>query len=141
MQPFVFHGATAVTATMSKAWSHPLGGSASHGCQPHMVALMSFFHGSVDHSCDETFAKKEPLEQTLLDIKHWMCDIVFSDPDPRPDDWPAQGHSSSLEQAEKAVSFFMPNKSMQWHDGRGNPTRSATVDNLMKDGDDTIPAK
>ena len=110
-----------------------MGSSTSYGYQPHMVALMSFFHGCVDYPHDKTFTKEELLELTPLDIKRWMCDIVFGDPDPGPDDRPTHGRSSSLEQAKKAVSFFMPNKSMQWYDGRGNPTRSATVNDLMKE--------
>ena len=116
-----------------EAWSYPLGSRTSYNYQPYMVSLMSFFHGCVDYPRDKTFTKEELLELTPLDIKRWMSDIVFGDPDPGPDDRPTHGRSASLEQAKKAVSFFMPNKSMPWCDGRGNPTRSAAVNDLIKE--------
>jgi len=116
-----------------EAWRYPLGNRTSYGYQPYMVALMSFFHGCVDYPPDKTFTKEELLELTPLDIKRWMCDIVFDDPDPGLDDRPIHGRSSSLEQAKKAVSFFMPHKDIQWYEGRGNPTRSAPINDLIKE--------
>jgi hypothetical protein len=45
-----------------EAWQYPLFSNTSRVYQPHMVSLMSFFHGCVDYPRDKTFTKEELLE-------------------------------------------------------------------------------
>ena len=56
-------------------------------------------------------------------------------PDPEPNDNPTEGRSSALTFAQKAISYFMPNKLMSWNvlanPPVGNPTKSVVVNNLI----------
>ena len=55
-------------------------------------------------------------------------------PDPEPNE-PTEGRSSALTFAQKAISYFMPNKLMSWNvlanPPVGNPTKSVVVNSLI----------
>lgn len=112
-------------------WQYPRNTS----YQPVMVDLMSFFHGGVEYAANSTFTREELLELGPLDIKRWLSNKAFGDPDynVHQGDRPLFARSSSLEYCKKAVSFFMPNRLPPWIDGAGNPTKSAVVNNLIRE--------
>ena len=68
-------------------------------------------------------------------MARWMKNRAYGMPDPGPDDWPTVCRSSALEQCKKAVSWFMPNKHMQWNvqSNCGNPTKSVPANDVIKD--------
>lgn len=53
---------------------------------------------------------------------------------PTEDSRPTHGRSSSLYDIKKSISYFMPNKNMQWNEltGVGNPTRLSLVNETIK---------
>ena len=63
-----------------------------------------------------------------------MCK-AYGIPDPGPNDNPTEGRSSALTFAQRAISYFMPNKLMSWNvlanPPVGNPTKSVVVNNLI----------
>ena len=96
---------------------------------------MSFFHGGVDYPANTRFTREELLELGPLDIQRWLANKAFGDPDydVHRGDRPGFARSSSLEFSKKAISFFMPYRLTPWVDGSGNPTRSAIVNNLLRE--------
>jgi hypothetical protein len=58
----------------------------------------------------------------------------YGTPNPRENDRPTEGRSSSAEFIKKAISHFMPNRLMGWNERarEGNPTRSVKVNELLK---------
>jgi hypothetical protein len=99
--------------------------------QATMVEFMSHFHGLI-YPKNHRFTRSELLEITPLEIKRWMCDKAFGTPDIGLRDRPSKGRSSSLSYYKKALSHFMPNKSVPWMNGQGNPTRSQVVNDVIK---------
>jgi len=99
--------------------------------QPYIVSMMSHYHG-VEYESTQIFTKEHLLEVTPLEIKRWLCDRAFGDPDINEDSRPINCRSSTLEMCKKAVSFFMPYKNVPWCAGQGNPTRSGIVNDVIK---------
>ena len=112
-------------------WEYPT----SEAYQPYMVELMEFFHGGVDYASNQTFTREELLELGPLDIKRWLANKAFGDPDYNVNqgDRPIYARSSTLAFAKKAISFFMPNHLPPWANGAGNPTKSSVVNNLLRE--------
>eukprot|EP00957_Ditylum_brightwellii_P065630 4977546-Ditylum_brightwellii.AAC.1 len=71
---------------------------------------------------------------TQHDIYWWMAFKVHGTDDPTPDNNPTEGRSSSLKYYKKAISYYMPNRRMQWNEilKVGNPTRSEDVNDLVQ---------
>jgi len=97
--------------------------------------LMEFFHGGIEYPSDQQFTREQLLELGPLDIKRWLANKAYRDPDYnlRRGDRPVYARSSTLEFAKKAISFFMPNRLPAWINGAGNPTKSVAVNNLLKE--------
>ena len=112
-------------------WEYPT----NDAYQATMVDLMNFFHGGIDYPANATFTREELLELGPVDIKRWLANKAYGDPDYniRRGDRPRFARSSSLEYAKKAISFFMPNHQPPWVNGSGNPTKSAVVNNLIRE--------
>ena len=112
-------------------WEYPI----NESYQPYMVDLMGFFHGSIEYPVDQRFSREELLELTPLDIKRWLANKAFGDPEynVQKGDRPVHARSSTLEFCKKSISFFMPNRMPHWVNGAGNPTKSAAVNDILKE--------
>lgn len=101
--------------------------------QPYMVDLMEFFHGGIDYPKNARFTREELLELGPLNIKRWLVNKAFGDPDASIEqgDQPLFARSSTMEFAKKAVSYYMPNRLPKWVNGEGNPTKSSLVTDLL----------
>ena len=81
------------------------------------------------------FTRAELLDIRPIDIKQFFGLLAYKDPDYDI----AAGHrptgcrSSNLAAAKRALSFYMPHRTVPWCNGQGNPTRSAPVNDLIKE--------
>lgn len=101
-----------------------------------LVHFMEFFHGGVEYdSRREQFTQGQLLEITPNDLKRFFGMIAYGDPDYdiEKGDRPVYARSSCIEQYKKAISFYMPNRIATWCNGQGNPTKSAEVNDLIKE--------
>lgn len=96
--------------------------------KPYLRSLMSFVEGRGYH-VDYDFTPEELGQLTPDGVKRWMAMKVYGIEDPDENDNPTHGRSSSMMFWKKAISYFMPNKDMQWNvlSAQGNPTRSRAV--------------
>ena len=102
-------------------------------CHPHLVKLMSFCHSS-EFEKNTIFTRDHLLKLTPVVIKCWLSKMAHGkEVHDANNDNPTFARSSTLEQAKKAVSFFMPNKNPQWCNGQGNPTKHSDVTQVIKD--------
>jgi len=80
------------------------------------------------------FSQEQLLQLTPLIVSRFLKKLAYGAPNPGPNDPPIHARSTHLEQAKKAISHFMPNQ-QAWvvEYGVGNPTRSAIVNQVIKD--------
>jgi len=100
-------------------------------------SLMSFVHGrevGSEYAWDHVYTIAELNSITPIDVKRWMCLKAYGSADPEDGANPTLCRSNSLKYWKKALSFFMPNRLMEWSTTReeGNPTRSVEVNALIK---------
>ena len=95
--------------------------------------LMSYIRGR-EFARDYVYTDEELCTLTPTNILQWMNVKTFGTPNPPVDANPISARSSSLQYWKKAISFFHPNRLMEWSSGRneGNPTRSIEINNLIK---------
>jgi hypothetical protein len=109
-------------------WTYETG----HIYQPVMVEFMTFFDNAEEYPEDATFTKEQLLTIRPNDIKRYLCMKAYGDPDPPDDARPSEGRSDSLYYCKKALSYYMPYKNASWVNGRGNPTKSQVVNDMIK---------
>jgi len=94
------------------------------------------FDSSRANGRSTTFSRDELLSIRPNDIKRFMAFCAFGDPDydvnPPANHRPTKCRSSTLEATKRALSFYMPYKLVPWCQNRGNPTRSAMVNDIIK---------
>ncbi|ETN04052.1 hypothetical protein PPTG_15409 [Phytophthora nicotianae INRA-310] len=92
------------------------------------------FRAGHTFSTDISFSQDTLLEITPDDVCHWMNFRAFGDANPAEDAKPVNARASTLEYAKKAISSFMPRRTVPWDPIRneGNPTRSETVNAVIK---------
>lgn len=102
--------------------------------KPYLCSLMAFKHGVDSYPKTVEFSEQQRLSITPNDIERWLKKIAYGKPNPGPNDHPTEARSTHLEQAKKAVSYFMPNQH-PWvvEHGSGNPTRNKIVNKVIKD--------
>jgi hypothetical protein len=95
--------------------------------------LMTHMDGTF-HAPDDEFTQEQRLQVVPNDLCRWSCMKAFDKPDPRLNDNPMHGLSSSLMRCKKAIPHFMANNVFPWNVGtlQGNPTRSKHVNDLIK---------
>jgi hypothetical protein len=81
---------------------------------------------------DKTFTEEELLAIKPDHIYRWMCKRTYGKEDPTAEDNPLYARSSSLAYWKKAISYFMPNTAHWSTSGEGNPTKSKTINKLIK---------
>lgn len=99
-----------------------------------LLQLMSLKDG-VCYPKDHIFTRSELLQLTPTDVCEFFCLKVYGTTNPDADAKPQYGRSTSLEAYKKNISYYMPNKLVGWNVQlmTGNPTRSAPVNQLIRD--------
>jgi hypothetical protein len=116
-------------ATSDIDWTMPK----SLSYRPYIISVMSFFHCS-KYPKEKTFTRAELLELTPEVIKRWLARMAYGKEDYVVGvDMPRLMRSSTLKQAKKAVSFFMPHNKPAWCNGQGNPTKDSSVSGVISD--------
>ena len=101
--------------------------------QSTLVAFMSFFC-NVSFNRTHLFSADDLNAVSPQDIVRWMNVKAFGEENPPDSANPLYARSSSLEFWKKALSFYMPNRLLQWNtiSNSGNPTKSTNVNDLIK---------
>ena len=110
-----------------------------HEYHPHLAHFMEFFHGYSAtygiHTCH--FSCAELLLIQPEDIQRYMGLQAYNDPDynvnPPALHRPTFCRSTNLESIKKALSYYMPHRTVPWCNGQGNPTKSAPVNDIIKE--------
>ena len=94
--------------------------------------MMSFIDG-VQYPKTSTFSRDQLAAITAEQVAAFLNKKAFGTPVPGPDDRPHAMRASSLAFFKKAISQFMPLRSMPWDDINlcGNPTRSTAVNEVI----------
>lgn len=102
--------------------------------KPYLCSLMALKDGVDGYPKTIQFSEQQLLNITPNDISGWLKKLAYGKTNPGPGDNPTEARSSHLEQAKKAVSYFMPNQH-PWvvEHSSGNPTRSRIVNKVIKD--------
>jgi len=99
---------------------------------------MEFHYGySVIFGKDATFTWSQLLDIRPIDIKRFAGLLAHNDPDydihPPANHRPKYCRFSTLESAKKALSYYMPHRTVPWCNNQGNPTRSGPVNDIIKE--------
>ena len=92
------------------------------------------FLGKTNMSDNEKFPDEELLMIKPNDICRYFNLKSYGTENPTEHDLPIKARSNTLKSCKKKISFFMPRKNTVWDEvrGEGNPTRSISVNNLIK---------
>lgn len=98
-----------------------------------LVEFMSF-RDNVEYPMETTFSEHHLRGILPVDIERWFKKKVYGTTEPSALDFPTQQKPSSLEHYKKALSFYMPDREIVWHEATrtGNPTKSFEVNDLIK---------
>ena len=103
--------------------------------KPYLCAAMAFKDGT-DGGYPRTieFGAAQLGTLTADHISRHFNNMAFGTPTPGPNDHPTHIRSTTLEQAKKAISYFMPNKHIPWNvdTNTGNPTKSPQVAGVIR---------
>jgi len=110
-------------------------------CHPYICRFMEFQCGfSVEFDSRgraTTFTRQELLDIRPNDIQRFMAFMAYGDPDhnihPPVNHRPIFCRSSTLEATKRALSYYMPHRHVPWCNNQGNPTRSAPLNDLIKE--------
>ena len=69
----------------------------------------------VDYDKDHEWTDEQLYAIRPCHVARWLKKRAYRTPDPGPGDRSTQARDKGLQFAKKAVSFFMPNKAMQWN--------------------------
>lgn len=98
-----------------------------------MFAFLSWLDGE-NYDLNTEVSEATLAAITAEEVVQWMKYRAYGTSTPSENDRPIHARSSSLLYWKKALSSFMPNRNMVWDDtvGRGNPTRSAALNELVR---------
>ena len=101
--------------------------------EPYLRRFMEWKDGRA-YQRDHAFTNAQLFEIRPHQLVRYMCLLSYGTEEPGNDDHPTLRRSSGLAFFKKAVSFFMPNRNMQWNveTESGNPTMSVAVNDLIK---------
>eukprot|EP00957_Ditylum_brightwellii_P087367 6649747-Ditylum_brightwellii.AAC.1 len=77
---------------------------------------MKVYLNSVAYTQAHEFSSEELECLKPHNIYRWMAWKVYGTDDPSPHDNPTEGCSTSLKNYKKAISFYIPNRRMQWNE-------------------------
>jgi len=97
-----------------------------------LAPLMSYLDNT-EYPKETVFTQQRLLQLTPADILKWMNSRTFGMENPPRDANPCNARSTSIMYWKKAISSFMPHKSMTWNPARneGNPTKSREINELI----------
>jgi len=105
----------------------------------YLCRFMEFQHGfSVEFDSrgrTTSFTRRELLDIRPNDIQRFMAFCAFGDPDydVTAGHRPTNCRSSTLEATKRALSYYMPHRTVPWCNNQGNPTRSTPVNDVIKE--------
>ena len=101
--------------------------------QSTLVAFMSFFC-NVPFNRTHLFSADDLNTASPQDIIRWMNEKASGEENPPDSANPLYARSLSFKIWKKALSFYMPNRLLQWNtiSNSGNPTKSTNVNDLIK---------
>lgn len=105
---------------------------AYHG---YLIEFMAFLHPDADYDATSVFGVDVLSQIRPEDIVQWLNIKAYGDRDPPPLLQPLKGRANSLGQYKKALSYYLRGlDSDSWNERaqKGNPTRSAKVNNVIK---------
>ena len=96
---------------------------------------MTWFHRGVEYEKEHQFTRSELLEIRPKDVKAWMANKTYGDPDYKVDrrDRPIHARSAFILYLKKTISLFMPNNNPAWCNGQGNPTKHRSITEFIKE--------
>ena len=99
----------------------------------YVVDAMNTSFGTA-HPKDHTFTDDELLALTPEHIYAYLATKAYGTPNPTDANNPTLLCSNTLQYMKKALSYYMPNKLMEWNvdSQTGNPTRSVLVNKLIE---------
>ena len=83
--------------------------------RPYLIGLMRLKDG-VDYPKDHQFSRQQLAAVTPDHVVAFFNLKVYGTAQPTEDANPTNGRSNSIAFAKKAISFFMPNRLMQWNE-------------------------
>jgi len=97
------------------------------------IKFMNYFH-SAEYELGDSFTRDELLEIKPENIYNFMCLTAFGKTVVDCDDNPTGCRKDTLVYHKKALSYFMPDKNLEWSECRseGNPTRAVIVNKLLE---------
>ena len=101
--------------------------------EPYLRKFMQW-KGGRNYAKNTQFTDAQLLEIRPNQLVRFMCLLAYGVEVPGDNDRPTNRRASGLAFAKKALSYFMPNKNMQWNveTQAGNPTMSVAVNDLIK---------
>ena len=104
------------------------------GYRKYLNRLMAHKGGYEPDFEDRRYSEAELLEITPEDVAKFMKELAYHTSLPGPDDKPIYCRESSLVQAKKGISYFMPHRDAPWNVAAkfGNPTRSKVVNDVLR---------
>ena len=101
--------------------------------QPYLVAFMSF-RNDVQYPKDQVFTDEQLNNITPEQIVAYLNKRAYGKTDPTEDERPTKQRDSTLAQAKKAISFFLPCQAMGWDPvkKKGNPTKAPEVNKVIQ---------
>jgi len=122
-----------------------------HACLCRFMEFQCGFSVEFDSRGRTTaFTRHELLDIRPNDIQRFMALCAFDDPDcdVTAGYRPTHCRSSALEATKRALSCHVPHRTVPWCNNQGNPTRSAPVNNVIKEvkkfevqGEGSAPSK
>ena len=93
-----------------------------------LVSFMSFIDG-LDYDTSSSFSEEQLLAITANQVAAYFNLKAYGKSTPGPSNCSIHGRSNSLAFQKKAISHFMPLRTMQWDEiyQSGNPTHSSAV--------------
>ena len=103
-----------------------------HGCRATLLDFMSYNNGET-YGVDRVFEIEELGGVTASEVLAWFKFKCYGTPTPTNDARPTV-RSNTLAFWKKALSYYMPNRNMQWNQltNHGKPTRSQALNDLIK---------
>ena len=110
-------------------WFFPMDKPTYHS---YIADLMRFVHKrQTPYSKTKAFTREEMTAVTPMQVRNWLCMKAFGKMTVTAMDRPTKCRGNTLAQMKKCSSHYFPNKLSQWVDGKGNPTKSQCVNELI----------